>query len=75
MRLQPWFLTSGLRPGAVCFLFQMDTEIQAFFQGVDSLCRKYAQETAQVSGVPGPAVSAQIRSLVFVFLGSQSVLK
>ncbi|XP_040822237.1 probable E3 SUMO-protein ligase RNF212 [Ochotona curzoniae] len=27
----------------------MDTEIQAFFQGVDSLCRKYAQETAQIS--------------------------
>ncbi|XP_069924048.1 probable E3 SUMO-protein ligase RNF212 isoform X2 [Oryctolagus cuniculus] len=34
---------------AICVLFQTDAEIQAFFVGIDSLCRKYSQETSQIS--------------------------
>lgn len=41
-------------------LSQTDTGIQALFAGIDSLCRKYSRETAQVSA-PGVGGSPPAR--------------
>lgn len=36
-------------PGQPLF-FQTDWHIQAFFMGIDRLCKKYSKETSQVRG-------------------------